>query len=307
VRKAAIDVGSNSVLLVVADVIGSDISVVFESSAVTGLGEGARETGRLSDDAMRRTLAAVREAWTAANSRGAIAIRAAATMAARMASNAEVFLGMAHDQGTPVEILSADDEAALGFRAVALDPCFESVPRLLIVDVGGHSTELAAGNRPQGLDLDPVPDFKTSFPIGTLGLVGGLLRDECPDGLALLNASRHIDDWLRSTPLPELRGAVIALGATPTNLVAIREGLSGRQPEAVHGAILTYEEISGAVGWLSRMTLAERSRIVGMEPGREGTLHAGALILERVLFALGSDSCLASVRGWRHALLLLDP
>ena len=75
------------------------------------------------------------------------------------------------------------------------------------------------------------------------------------------------------------------------------------KPELVHGATLQYEEISKAASWLSDMSLAERAALIGMEKGREATIHAGALILERALFALGAETCRVSVKGWRHARL----
>ena len=95
----------------------------------------------------------------------------------------------------------------------------------------------------------------------------------------------------------------MVLGATGTNLVSIREKLKAWEPDKVHGAVLDYEEISRAVGWLMPMTDAQRRDVPGMEPGREKTIHIGALILERFLFALRASSCGVSVRGWRHALL----
>jgi exopolyphosphatase / guanosine-5'-triphosphate,3'-diphosphate pyrophosphatase len=96
---------------------------------------------------------------------------------------------------------------------------------------------------------------------------------------------------------------VVVLGATGTNLISIREALETWQPEKVHGAYLLFEEVSRAVGWLMAMTDQQRRDVRGMELGRERTLHIGALILERFLFALKSEGCCVSVRGWRHALL----
>ncbi|MEI8283289.1 MAG: hypothetical protein WCG75_12850, partial [Armatimonadota bacterium] len=102
---------------------------------------------------------------------------------------------------------------------------------------------------------------------------------------------------------PKKCGTVVALGAAGTNLVSIRDHLATWQPEEVHGAELTYEEISTAVGQLMPLSDSQRAAIIGMEPGREKTIHVGALIVERFLFALRAEYCLVSVRGWRHALL----
>jgi exopolyphosphatase/guanosine-5'-triphosphate,3'-diphosphate pyrophosphatase len=300
VRKAVLDVGSNSVLLVVEEFDGSGWHQIHESTAVTALGAGTKETGLLGEPGMAHTLEALRDMFRRAKDLGADPVIAAATMAARIAKNTPEFLSRAHAQGTPVSVLSGDDEAELGFHAVADDPTFSDYPRLSIVDPGGQSTELMTADRVGG-DWDMR--FRKSYPVGTLGLKGTVLTDESPDRLQVLRAVSSIDQTIGQTWLPEEGGEVIVLGATGTNLVSIREKLETWQPDRVHGAVLEYEEISRAVGWMMPMTDAERRAIPGMEPGREKTIHVGALILERFLHALSATHCRVSVRGWRHALL----
>lgn len=292
--KAVIDVGSNSVLLLVME----GERTLLETSAVTSLGEGTKRTGLLSEEGMVRTLEALKRAFGAARAEGATEIRAAATMAARLATNTPEFQSRAEAQGTPVEVLSGEDEAELGFLAVAEDPTFGGTDRLSIIDVGGQSTELVTALRTES-GWDRV--FGRSFPIGTLALKDGPLRDESPDGPAVFAASAMIDDLLVEIKHPG--GTPVALGATATNLVTIRDGMAQWEPEKVHGAWLYYGEIGAAVGRLMPMTDAERAALVGMEPGREKTLPAGALILERFLSALKAKGCAVSVRGWRHAML----
>jgi exopolyphosphatase/guanosine-5'-triphosphate,3'-diphosphate pyrophosphatase len=208
-------------------------------------------------------------------------------------------LARAAAQGTPVFVLPGDEEARLGFLAVADDPTFAS-HRISIVDVGGQSTELVTADRtPSGWNFL----FRRSFPLGTLGLRGSMLHEEAPGIPAVLHAVQEIDDIFGVCYLPNQCGEVVTLGATGTNLVSIRDKMTKWQPELVHGAVLDYEEISKAAGWMFRMTDAERAAIVGIEPGREKTLHIGALILERAMQAFRAEKCRVSVRGWRHALL----
>lgn len=292
--RAVVDVGSNSVLLLVAE----EGRTVYETSAVTSLGEGTKRTGLLGEAGMVRTLKALKRAFDDARAHGATQVRAAATMAARIATNAPEFLRRAQEQGTPVEVLSGDDEAELGFRAVADDPTFAGTDRLSIVDVGGQSTELITAVR-QGEGWERV--FHRSFPIGTLALKDGPLREESPDGPAVFAASALVDGLLGD--VTHLGGTPVVLGATGTNLVTIRDSMTVWEPERVHGEWLHYGEIGAAVGRLMPMTDAQRAALAGMEPGREKTLPAGALILERFLHALHARGCAVSVRGWRHAML----
>lgn len=294
-RIAVIDVGSNSVLTTVLD----GWTVAFESSAVTGLGTGTRASGLLAEDAMQRTLAALREGHAEARKWHAELVLARATMAARIAGNADEFLARCAEQGTPVEILSGEEEARLGLLSVTADPAFATSRRLSTIDVGGHSTELATADR-EGDSWRRA--FERSYPVGTLALRGGALRAETLSAAELLNASAEIDQTIGLAYRPAECGTVVVLGATGTNLVAIRERMTKWDPEAVHGATLDYEEVGRATGWLASMTDRQRAEVPGMEAGRETTMHLGALILERFLFGLRAESCRVSTRGWRHAL-----
>lgn len=274
--------------------------MVFESTDVTSLGEGTKETGLLSPEGMERTLRALRNAFAIARQHHCDSVAAAATMAARIARNTPDFLDLATKQDTPVIVLSGEQEAELGFRSVANDATFASHQRISIIDVGGQSTELVTAER-DGTGWQVL--FRRSYPIGTLGLRGAVLHDPSPDGRALLKAVCEIDDTIGLVYLPHKCGQVIALGATGTNLITIREGMAEWDPARVHGAWLDYEEVSKAVSWLCAMTDDERRAVRGMEPGRERTLHIGALILERFMHAVRALGCSVSVRGWRHALI----
>ncbi len=300
-RKAVIDVGSNSVLLTVCEHVEGRWVPILETSAVTGLGEGVSMTKLLNETAVSRTLKAVRIAWDEAENLEATAIVAATTMAARMATNVQEILDFAEAQGTPIRVLSANDEAELGFYAVANDPEFASASPVTIIDPGGHSTELVTATKQ--LSGEWTLDFKRSFPVGTLRLLSDYFQNEIPHASEQLRACKYIDEVLGISFLPGKCGTVVTLGATGTNLVSIREKYSKWRPEIVHGSWLEYEEISKSVSWLNSMNIAERESLIGIEPGRGKTLPGGALILERFLFAIRGGGCFVSTRGWRHALL----
>ncbi len=299
-RKAVIDVGSNSVLLLVAEFGADGWQVIEEATEVTALGEGTRATGLLSAQRMQHTLSALRQMFSKAQIAGASHIRAAATMAVRIANNADEFLDLCREQGTPVEVLSGEEEARLGFESVSRDPRFARFDKLSIIDPGGHSTELVTASR-HGSEWNV--DFKYSFSVGTLGLKSTAMMSESPGPDQILQAIHQIDDRVSKTWTGMDPGVIVVLGASGTNLISIKEGLENWQPEKVHGAYLSFEEISRAVGALMPLSDAERAAIKGMERGREKTIHIGALILERFLHVIKAEGCYVSVRGWRHAML----
>jgi exopolyphosphatase/guanosine-5'-triphosphate,3'-diphosphate pyrophosphatase len=300
VRKAVIDVGSNSVLLVVEEQTPNGWNVIDEEIAVTALGEGTKATGLLGEEGMAATLRAIKEFSERARSLHAESVLAGVTMAARIASNASEFLDRAEAQGTPVFILSGEDEADLGFLAIADDPKFSHATQVSIIDPGGHSTELVTADR-KGADWKV--DFRRSFPVGTLGLRSTHFPTERIEPMQILRGTSYIDDLIGLAYRPGTSGDCFVLGATGTNLVAMRDLILQWDPDRVHGSWLGYEEISKAFARLAPMSDQERAAVPGLEPGRERTIHIGALILERFLFALRAEGCYVSVRGWRHALL----
>jgi exopolyphosphatase/guanosine-5'-triphosphate,3'-diphosphate pyrophosphatase len=297
-RRAVIDVGSGSVVVVIGERTEAGWRVLDSASEMTFLGEGVKQTGILGESGIVRTLAALQAQFTLANSYDA-EIVAAGTMALRIAANRDEFFRRADAQGTPVVLMSAEDEAKFGFLAVANDPLFSHQPRIGIVDPGGQSTEIVVANR---VGNEWEFEHRQSYPIGTLQLRGGILASETPDVSDVFLASVQLDETLGI--LPRIgEGIVIALGAPGTDLIGIRDRLSSWQPEHVHGAYLDYEEVGKAVGWLMRMTNEERRHVGPLEAGREQTIHAGTLILERCLNALAAPGCYVSIRGWRNALL----
>lgn len=252
---------------------------------------------------MVETLRAVKSGFELAQSHGSSTIVAAATMAARIASNTSEFLDRASAQGTPIQVLSGEAEAELGFRAVVGDPAYAGESRLSIVDVGGHSTELVTAER---VGTAWRTTFQRSFGIGALGLREGPLKPDVCRAPELLAATELVDDVLGLRYLPHRAGQAVTLGATGTNLVSMQKKLMTWDPMTVHGAWLDYEVVSKSAATLAEKGDAQRAEVAGIEPGREHTIHAGALILERFLYAIGVLGCSVSTRGWRHAMIESD-
>jgi len=303
-RKAAIDVGSNSVLLLVAERSDAGWRPVYEDTAVTALGEGTKTTGLLGDAGVQRTLDALRRFYQKAQELGATEVVAGATMAARIAQNTNNFIASAQAQGTPFIVLSGETEAEWGFRSVVEDPLFSEVERLSVIDPGGHSTEIVVAHRASaGWNVS----FRKSYPIGTLGLRNTHFPNERLSSGEIFAGMAFIDGQIDIHPDLAAGSTAVVLGASGTNLISIRDRLLTWDPGKVHGKRLSFEEISKAFGTLATMSDNERAQVPGMEAGREKTIHLGALILERSLHALRLEEVVVSVRGWRYAALDVQP
>ena len=299
--RAAIDIGSNSIILLVSKLSGSRWISVFEDTRVTGLGKGTKVSGRLDPSGAEHSIVAIQEFSEKAHVRGATEVRAAATMAVRIAEDGPEFIAKVRQLGVNAAVLSGDDEARLGFLSVVNDPqyAFNHDETIAMVDPGGHSTEIVIGTRSK-------IQFQKSFSVGALGLRESALRDDRCTAKDRMIAATEIDRTICSLQNPIDVKRVFTLGATGVNLVSLREKYEKWNPTKIHGSGLSYEEISRAFNWLADMDDAERAALTGLEKGREHTIHAGAIILERALFALGAEACTVSIRGWRHGLLELE-
>ncbi len=298
--KAAIDVGSNSVLLLVEQYQDGKWHVIHENTYITALGKHTKQTGLLQEESVKDTLKALKQAFSEARHHGANEILAGVTMAARIAKNADDFLERAKNQATPIQILTGDQEAELGFFATAADPLFSKHPILTTIDIGAQSTEIVTG-RQNNHSWEIL--FKKSYPVGALGLRADILSSESPDLLARKHAANEMDEFFAFPYQGKDAGTAVTLGATGTNLISIFKKMTIWQPSLVHGVYLSEDQLKQMIMTLFNLTDAGRSALVGIEPGREFTLHIGALILNQILYKLHIQGCLVSVRGWRHAFL----
>jgi len=284
---AAIDVGSNSVLLLTIG-IGTDGSAraIDEAVVTTRLGAGLRAGGTLDPATARATHDTVVELARRARDRGARDVWAFATGAARRAADGRTFADdVAAASDVPVEILSGAREAQLAFAAVGHGLGLGAAP-VVAIDVGGATTELAVGR-------GETIDASVSLPLGALALTGA-----CGDDRARM---RHaIDVALATTDLPmraQATGALAAAcGGTATSLAALALGLARYDPRAVHGAELATVALEA---------IAARIPAEGglLDAGRVAILPAGACILGGVARALGTARLRVSDHGVRHAYL----
>jgi exopolyphosphatase / guanosine-5'-triphosphate,3'-diphosphate pyrophosphatase len=297
-RYAAIDVGTNTVLLLVAEQTPSGFIPVAERGAITRLGKGVDANRRLAPEAMERTLDALGRFAAEARSLGARDVVVSATSAARDAENGTEFLAAAKARaGVEVEILSGDEEARLSYLAVATDFTAEAAERELVaIDIGGGSTEFIFGTGPK-------VRFHTSLNVGSVRLTERCIRSDPPseDDLARLRA--ELDSALAPVPRPKPNALVVGVAGTVTTLYAVANGVAPYDAARVHKGWLSREELTRTRARLSAVPLEARRTLPGLQPERADVIIAGAVLLERALDHLGALGVRVSDRGLRWGLL----
>jgi exopolyphosphatase / guanosine-5'-triphosphate,3'-diphosphate pyrophosphatase len=292
VRVAAIDLGTNSTRLLVADVEDGRVEEVERRLEITKLGEGVDERRRLLPlpiARVRNTLTDFRRALEGHGTERALAI---ATSAVRDAENGESFLGEVEwSYGFATKLLSGDEEALLTLRGVTAGR--ELRPGTLVVDVGGGSTELVVGG-PDGVD------FHRSLDLGGVRLTERFLRSDPPGPEELEACAAHVRD-----ALPELEvSSAIGVAGTITTLAALDLGLVEYDPEPIHGHRIPAASVDAQLDRLAALPLEQRRRVPGLHPDRAATIVAGALIVRELLRRYGLDALEASERDVLHGAAL---
>ncbi len=313
-RVAAIDCGTNSIRLLIADVdpASATLGDVDRRMEVVRLGEGVDRTRRFADAALRRTFDACERYAEAIRAAGAERVRFVATSASRDVVNRDAFVaGVVAAIGAEPEVISGDEEAALSFAGATLELLATDHERpFLVVDIGGGSTEFVLGDGAepaqlhdhlrqgvkhggkQGMGMEAC-----SVDVGCVRLTERHLhsdpptatevaaaREEVAAGVALAGGTVHLD---RTRTLVGLAGSVTTVAATALDLPAY-------DAERLHHAQLTAADVRAAVDRLVGMSRAERAALPFMHPGRVDVIGAGALVLEGVLDAVPVDELVVS-------------
>jgi len=290
VSVAAIDIGSNSVRLLVLDDGGNQLA---RHTRVTALGKGVDATGRFRDDTMEATLDVMRSYAGAIEQHGASRVRAVATSASRDAENgAELMDAIGAILGVRPEIIGGHEEAELAFAGATANTDRE--PPFLVIDIGGGSTEFVYGV------TEPI--YATSIDIGSVRLNDRKLPDRPPTAGQLSDAAAHADAEFSTVELPGTPRTVIGVAGTFSSLAAIHIGLQVYDRDAVHGKELTRGEIKELISELSVLTVAETAAIPSLDPKRAPVMLAGAVLADRACVAVGNDSIVVSEYGLLNAL-----
>lgn len=300
-RFAVVDVGTNTVLLTVAERRGGSFHPVVERAEITRLGRGVDRTGRLDPAAIAETVAVIARYAAEARSLGAGRIAAVATSAARDARNgAEFFEASRIAAGLAPEIIPGEEEARLVHLSAWGDFGVPGRP-LCVLDVGGGSSEITWGS-------GPSPAGRRSFQMGAVRLTERTVPGDPPSPADLQRMRDAARESLAEVGAIRASGAfdgarLVAVAGTVTTLAAVAQELPEYDALRVHGSRLRRGELESLLDRLAALTTADRARLPGMEPKRADVIVAGAILVATVLDRGGFEELTVSDRGVRWGLL----
>jgi exopolyphosphatase/guanosine-5'-triphosphate,3'-diphosphate pyrophosphatase len=305
-RLAAIDLGSLTVRLAVAESLGAGkFQVLLHRREITSLGRGLPQTGALNPADMDLTAAALRTFLGELKGLGVAACRAVATQAVRQAANRGLFLERLQDDlGLDVEVLSPEAEAELAFRGVltALAPEYLNAPALAVVDVGGGSTEVALRRRYE-------TPFFASLPLGVLTLSQAHPLEDPPEAsrVAALKEElgRQLSDFYRQVLAPRLNAPPLLVGTAGavTTLAAMALEMAVYDHQRINNFTLAREQVAALAARLAALPEAARARLPGLEPAKAGVMVAGALLVLALLEVFRLDSLVVIDAGLLEGIL----
>lgn len=303
-RYAAVDIGTVTCRLLVADVDEhGGVEELHRDHAICNLGVGVDKTGVLAPDAIERVVSVI-ERFTGVldEMRAAgtpVHVRTCATSASRDARNADEFRERLAAFGLTPEVIPGEEEAGLSFAGATSAFPGETV---MVADIGGGSTEVIAGT------AGSAPAHAHSFDVGCRRVTERFFAQDPPTPEQRDEASRWIAGEFSSyiKMLQDegcLEGRLIAVAGTATTIISMREKMVEYDSSRVHGAVATRADVDELIDMMAPLTLEERQKIVGLNPGRAPVILAGLLIMRQLLEVSGKDSFTASERDILHGIV----
>jgi exopolyphosphatase/guanosine-5'-triphosphate,3'-diphosphate pyrophosphatase len=293
VRVAAVDCGTNSIRLLVADVPGpgrGELTDLVRRMEIVRLGEGVDRTGRLAAGAIERTRLALADYAGEIRRLGARRVRMVATSATRDAANSAEFTSMvAATLGTVPAVVSGEEEARLSYAGAVRGLPTDARPPYLVVDIGGGSTELVTGRERAGAAW--------SVDIGCVRMTERHLHGDPPEPAEVAAAEADITaavDRALAAVGGWQPGTLVGLAGSVTTVAGIALGLPAYQADRIHHARIAYHQVARVTADLLGMPRSQRRALPVMHPGRVDVIGAGALILRIVMARAGAGSVLAS-------------
>lgn len=305
-NNAVIDIGTNTLILLVAKNKGKKMAVLHDEAVITRLGQGLTENHFFSTVAMNRTKTALAGFKKKCDQMKVKKIVAVGTAACRTAANAKVFQdAVKKETGIKIDIISPDEEANCTFQAALAD--FDGKKKLIVVDIGGGSTEIVTG---------PLPTKKNS-PESVISLTTGSVRlteqyihsdpisSEDFNRLHIGVRNGLIDDLDGFYPHNDFSNyQMVATAGTATTLAALDKKMARYTPAKIHGTKLSKKNLEALIGRLVPLSVAERQKLPGIEPLRADVILAGALLLNEIMRYFKQELTLVSDRGLRYGVYL---
>jgi exopolyphosphatase/guanosine-5'-triphosphate,3'-diphosphate pyrophosphatase len=315
IRRAVIDVGTNSIKVLVAEVAGRDVRPLWEESKQTRLGQGFYETRQLQPEAIAKTARAVADFASKARQQQACSIRVIATSAAREALNAAALtLAVEQASGLKVEIISGEQEADWAFQGVTTVPDLRQAP-LLLMDVGGGSAQFIVGQGEQR-------HFRQSVPLGTVRLLERFRPGDPPKPGDLAICQNWLKAFLRQEVAPELEPALrqeqalaaadpgvqlVGTGGTASILGRIEARLETFDRARLDATRLTRTKLEQHERRLWELPLAQRQQVIGLPPNRADVILTGVAVYAAMMEQFGFEELRISTRGLRFAAVMAAP
>jgi exopolyphosphatase/guanosine-5'-triphosphate,3'-diphosphate pyrophosphatase len=292
-RVAAIDCGTNSIRMLIADVAGDRLVDVLRRLEIVRLGQGVDRTGRLAGEAIERTRVVLAEYAAQTRELGATRIRMVATSATRDAENRDEFRAMAlATLGAEPEVVTGQEEAALSFTGAARglsDAVVQAEPPYLVVDIGGGSTELVVGSS--------AVEAAFSMDVGCVRLTERHLTADPPTSDQIEAAEGDVRAAIKEAravvPVDSAR-TFVGLAGSVTTVAAIVLDLPEYDASRIHHSRMSAAQVRSVTERLLRMTWAERAALPVMRPGRADVIGAGALVLRVLVDEIGVEEVMVS-------------
>ena len=298
-RIASIDIGTHTILLLIAEIREGHLQIVQQEETFVRLGEGIDRTGKLAPAAIDRAVACLKRYIRSAESLGAEKIVACGTSAMRDAENRAALIDRSQRElHLDIRVISGEEEARLSYLgAVASQTRYEEPVYML--DIGGGSTELCWGDGQRMWD-------RVSVNIGSVRLTERLLHHDppCENEIAAVQETILRALTQQVSPAHPPCGTLVGVDGTVTTFAAMRQKLEQYDRKLIDGFVLSRDEIAAMTQHLARLPLSERRRIAGLAPQRAEVMLAGALILCSVMEYLHAERITASDTGLRFGLAL---
>lgn len=297
-RVAAIDCGTNSIRLLIADAVGGHLHDVHREMRIVRLGQGVDATGRFAAEALDRTRAALTDYAELCATHGVERMRMVATSAARDAANRDIFFAMTADVlGVSAEVVTGAEEAELSFRGAVneLDP---AAAPFVVVDLGGGSTEIVLGGS------SVLASF--SADIGCVRVTERCLHTDPPTPAEVAAARElvreRLDEALGAVPVQRAR-TWVGVAGTMTTLAALAHGMQTYDSAVIHLSRVGIERLLQVCDGLIGMTRTQRAALGPMHAGRADVIGAGAIVVEELAFALRERAGIAELVVSEHDIL----